>query len=68
MKLSQCKMGEVVITNGGRVGHIVGFAYNIHFPYVGDLSAEELKAETIPVVKFPLEEYAIHYSNLKLLS
>ena len=60
MKLSECKMGEVVINATDtltRIGHIVGLAKNSC-------------GETVPLVKYSDSDISIpsHHNNLQLLS
>ena len=70
MKLSELRIGDIVINNSGdKIGHVVGLAENIH-------------SEIIAVVRFPIkieigklfnkkqetEELAFHPDNLMLLS
>lgn len=59
MKLSECRMGEVVCdvstTGDGvihKIGHIVGFTYINDIEYIGSLSSEEKLERTIPLVRF----------------
>ena len=76
MKLSQCKLGEVVQVipkNGGLydglIGHIIGFEYNTipRLCYSHNITNEELAPKTIPIVRFPdKEERSFHPSNLRL--
>lgn len=65
MKLSECKIGEVVITYDGEIGHIVGLQYNVGDEFVRDVPRKDLKFHTIPVVKFPSGQRGIHFGNIK---
>ena len=72
MKLKQCEIGKVVHNkselSGNRVGHIVGFTYNVHPKHTGSMTSEELIERTIPLVRFPDgDEYGVHPVNLELL-
>lgn len=64
MKLTECTLGKLVI-NGKNVGHIVGLTYNVSLQFTGNMSEDELFERTIPLVRFPDGERAIHHSNLK---
>lgn len=65
MKLSECTFGRVVATEDNyRIGHIVGFTYNIDLQYTGGMSPKDLFERTIVVVKFPCGEQAIHPANI----
>lgn len=66
MKLSECKMGVVVVDHDGYIGHVVGLTYNISVKLTGNLTPLELQKHTIPEVKFPEGIRAIHHNNLKL--
>ena len=82
MKLYQCIIGTPVIEINNslwkqtnltyaepKIGHIVGFAYNVEGD-VDDFRASEWKvAEVIPVVKFAGEKEPrkIHHSNIRIL-
>ena len=68
MHLSECEMGKVVITEDLEVGHIVGFTYNLELYNISGLSNKELYDRTVPVVKFPKGERAIHHSNISRLT
>lgn len=65
MKLNQCTLGKLVITEKKEVGHIVGLTYNVALELTGGMSDEEKFDRTIPIVKFPNGERAIHHYNLK---
>ena len=67
MKLSECKFGEVVVTDELEVGHIVGFTYNLELYNIKGLSDKQLFDRTIPEVKFPKGTRPIHHKNLSLL-
>ena len=53
MKLSDCTLGRMVITQNKKVGHVVGLTYNIALEFTGGLTPEELLDRTIPLVRFP---------------
>jgi len=65
MKLEQCTLGKLVITNEKEVGHIIGLTYNVSLELAAKMSNEEKFYRTIPIVKFPFGEKAIHHCNLK---
>jgi len=67
MKLKECKMGEVVVTEDLEVGHIVGFQYNVALENTNGMTKEDLFNRTIPVVKFPRGKRGIHPANIKKL-
>ncbi len=64
MKLNQCTLGKLVITEDKKVGHIVGLTYNISLDLTGYMLDQEKFERTIPLVRFPDGERGIHYSNL----
>lgn len=66
MKLSECKLGTLVIDNDMRVGHITGVTYNVSLEHTGGMSNEDLFNRTIPLVRFPNGERGVHHGNLKL--
>lgn len=66
MKLSECTLGRLVVNRNGEVGHIVGLTYNIHVMNSGELTPKERFERTIPLVKFPYGEQAIHHANLDI--
>ncbi len=66
MKLSQCKIGTMVITKDLEVGHVVGIQYNVSIKYTGGMTNEDKFNGTIPTVKFADGERGIHHHNLKV--
>jgi hypothetical protein len=64
MKLSQCTIGQLVITENKRVVHVVGLTYNVAVSFTGNMSQEEKFDRTIPVIKFPEGEEGTHHANL----
>jgi hypothetical protein len=82
MKLSQCKIGVLVIEKDNdlfrmtsltyakpKIGHVVGLAYNISNPDVNKFTPEEWKvAEVVPLVQFAGENNPrkFHHENLDL--
>lgn len=68
MKLNECTLGTLVITNEKEVGHIVGLTYNVRIEYTGEMSYDEKFDRTIPLVRFPSGERGIHHENLKRFS
>ena len=74
MKLSKCKLGEIVIMKDSgtmcrdaKVGMIVGLTYNCRVQDTGMMSAEERIERTIPEVKFPDgSSHGVHPGNLEL--
>lgn len=65
MKLHECTYGRMVITQDLEVGFVVGLTYNVDIKFTGEMSKKELFQRTIPLVKFPAGERAIHHGNLK---
>jgi len=63
MRLKDCKLGEVV-TDGVRIGHIVGFS--TRYP-IQDRDTRIKQENVIPLVKFggEFEEIAIHQGNIE---
>lgn len=66
MKLSECKIGAIIITDDLEVGHIIGVQYNVHISQTGGMTNKEKFKHTIPTVRFPDGERGIHHSNIKL--
>ena len=68
MKLSECKIGEVIVDQSGNIGHIVGLTYNVELSLMGNMPYDERISRTIPLVKFPFKEQVvgIHYNNIEL--
>lgn len=61
MKLSECKLGEIVICHGHqRIGHIVGLTHQYLFEAAGD------RGQVVPEVLFAGEKrpVAIHHNNI----
>jgi hypothetical protein len=54
MKLKDCFIGKPVMTNDFRVGHIVGFQYNISTESAKEIGHEEMlkQKRVIPTVKW----------------
>jgi hypothetical protein len=65
MKLSECKFGEMVITESKEVGHIVGVTYNVDISLTGGMSDEDKFNRTIPLVRFANGERGIHHNHLQ---
>ena len=53
MKLSECKIGEIVITTTGEVGYIEGLGYAGSAELIMQQAPAERLKYTIPRVKFP---------------
>jgi hypothetical protein len=66
MKLSECKIGTMVITKDLEVGHVVGIQYNVGLALTGGMTNEDKFSRTIPTVKFPDGERGVHHGNLKI--
>ena len=66
MKLSECKIGTMVITKYLKVGHVVGVQYNVHIAKTGVMTNEERLNHTIPRVRFADGERGVHHTNLKI--
>ena len=66
MKLSECKIGTMVITEDLKIGHVIGVQYNVHISQTGGLTNEERFNHTIPTVRFADGERGIHHCNLKV--
>lgn len=78
MKLSECKLGEVVTSKETlfdkdhelrhlQIGHIVGFTLNYASETIMKLKLEDMsQVFVIPLVKFPFKDVpiGIHYVNL----
>lgn len=61
MKLSECKLGEVVVdSHNGKIGHVVG----LHRQYMFESDAK--RGEVIPEILFAGDKrpVAIHHKNL----
>ena len=69
MKLSQCKLGEIVRTNDDvrRVGHITGLTYNLSLKTILSYGSES-NPEIIPLVLFVGEQIPtpVNHCNLKI--
>lgn len=64
MKLSQCKIGEVVqAVNDSHIGHIIGLTMNQNFP-----GAINTDGETVPIVQWSYSNNPtiVHHKNLNL--
>lgn len=66
MKLSECKIGTMVITESLEVGHVVGIQYNVSLAHTGGMTNEDKFSRTIPSVKFADGERGVHHGNLKI--
>lgn len=68
MKLKDCRIGILVRLENGEIGHIVGLTYNVAVRFTGNMSFEELRDVTIPLVRFPDgDERGVHHHNLSVL-
>ncbi len=65
MTLAECTLGRLVITGNKEVGHITGLTYNVALELTGGMSPDDLFSRTIPVVRFPRGERAIHPGNIE---
>jgi len=67
MKLSKCKIGEVVIREDQNIGHIIGLTYNIRVRYSGSLTYKELLERVIPIVRWvDGYECPIHNNSIEI--
>tara|TARA_Y100000296_G_C4978632_1_gene159488 strand:- start:223 stop:420 length:198 start_codon:yes stop_codon:yes gene_type:complete len=62
MKLSECKRGEIVTNESGRIGHVVGLAYQYEW------EKEGTRGEVVPVVEWVGDAVPskIHHGNIQL--
>lgn len=67
MNLKDCKIGVLVKTDSDELGHVVGLTYNVSVKFTGNMSSEELRACTIPLIRFPDgSEVGVHHYNLDI--
>jgi hypothetical protein len=67
MNLKDCKIGVLVKTDSDELGHVVGLTYNVSVKFTGNMSSEELRARTIPLIRFPDgREVGVHHCNLSI--
>lgn len=71
MKLKDCKLGELVVTNNDDsnriLGHIVGLDYNINVSYTGGYDRQEKMDKIIPLVKWADGTTSgIHYAHINI--
>lgn len=70
MKLSECKVGILVVENCqgqlGQIGHIVGLTYNVSIRLTAGMSVDKLRDHTIPLVAFPDGTRGIHHCHLEI--
>jgi len=78
MKLSECKLGEVVTYKDNihdsnyalkhlQIGHIVGFTLNFNLETVMGLKPKDMnRVSVVPLIKFPLNDspIGVHPGNL----
>lgn len=71
MKLKDCNIGTLVITNSNDdrriMGHIIGVTYNIDVSQTGGMDREDLLSRTIPLIRWSNgTESSIHHNNISV--
>lgn len=67
MKLKDCIYGTPVISSDLKLGHIVGFTYNVSLEHTGGMSNQDKFDRTIPLVKWvDGREMGIHAGNIEV--